>query len=178
MRPVLLPHRNHHLSKPSASHWHGARELRATTGRWAGIVPADLLHSDASAVPDRTAPFLSAPSPRSEADSSRTSTIGMSSPPPAKRPRSDSESAPGESRYARDDEFWFADGSIVLVAGNTTFRVYHGILATNSVVFHDMVQLPQPLTTPSLDGCPILDISDSPADLKHLLRVLFPKPAV
>lgn len=102
----------------------------------------------------------------------------MSSPPTAKRPRSDSGSAPGESQYARDDEFWFADGSIVLVAGNTTFRVYHGILATNSVVFHDMLQFPQPPTMPSLSGCPTLEISDSPTDLKHLLRVLFPKPAV
>lgn len=100
----------------------------------------------------------------------------MSSPPTAKRPRSDS--APGDSQYARDDEFWFADGSIVLVAGNTTFRVYHGILATNSVVFHDMLQFPQPPIMPSLSGCPTLEISDSPTDLKHLLRVLFPKPAV
>ncbi len=101
----------------------------------------------------------------------------MSSGPPNKRPRTDSGPTPLKSQLTRDVEFWFSDGSIILIAGNTLFRVYHGVLAAHSVVFHDMLQFPQPPSSPSLDGCPTLDLSDSPADLRHLLRVLYPKPA-
>ncbi|OJT05756.1 hypothetical protein TRAPUB_3394 [Trametes pubescens] len=101
----------------------------------------------------------------------------MSSGPPNKRPRTDSGPTPLKSQLTRDVEFWFSDGSIILIAGNTLFRVYHGVLAAHSVVFHDMLQFPHPPSSPSLDGCPTLDLSDSPADLRHLLRVLYPKPA-
>uniref|UniRef100_A0A5K1K5J5 Probable 3-oxoacyl-[acyl-carrier-protein] reductase oxidoreductase (EC) n=1 Tax=Ganoderma boninense TaxID=34458 RepID=A0A5K1K5J5_9APHY len=42
------------------------------------------------------------------------------------------------------DEFWFEDGSIVLVAGNTGFCVYRALLAAQSTIFADMFSSSSP----------------------------------
>ena len=76
----------------------------------------------------------------------------------------------------RDREFWYEDGNVILVAGNVEFRVFKGILADHSPVFKDMFTLPQPDTTPSETvACPTVDLSDSPSDLRHILRFIIPK---
>ncbi|OJT09463.1 hypothetical protein TRAPUB_14066 [Trametes pubescens] len=85
------------------------------------------------------------------------------------------------SARTRDEEFWYDDGTIILVAGNVEFRVYKGILAENSSVFRDMFSLPQPPISSSdvpssENGCPIVHLSDSPEDLRHILRVPFEAP--
>ncbi len=97
------------------------------------------------------------------------------------------EHAEPKERHAkmRDAEFWFRDGNIVLVARDVDFRVYKGILADQSPVFDDMFSFPQPapFTPPRLelasssntDACPFVHLSDSPEDLRHLLRVCIPK---
>ncbi|OJT09460.1 hypothetical protein TRAPUB_14063 [Trametes pubescens] len=97
------------------------------------------------------------------------------------------EHAEPKERHAkmRDAEFWFRDGNIVLVARDVDFRVYKGILADQSPVFDDMFSFPQPapFTPPRLelasssntDACPFVHLSDSPEDLRHLLRVCMPK---
>lgn len=80
----------------------------------------------------------------------------------------------------RDVEFWYSDGNIILVARDVEFRVFKGILAEHSPVFRDMFSLPQPLPAkPSVasadDMCPVVHLSDSPEDLRHVLRVYMPK---
>ncbi|KAH9930962.1 uncharacterized protein B0H18DRAFT_872502, partial [Fomitopsis serialis] len=72
----------------------------------------------------------------------------------------------------RDEELWFPDGSIVLVAERRAFRVYHGILLRDSSVFSDLLSLPQPEDVNGIDGCPLVKLSDSAEDLRHLLRFL------
>ncbi|KAM5539624.1 hypothetical protein V8D89_006733 [Ganoderma adspersum] len=72
------------------------------------------------------------------------------------------------------EEFWFDDGSIVLVAGNTGFRVYRALLAAQSTVFTDMLSS-GPDAEETCDGCPVVHLSDSPEDVAHFLRVLLPK---
>ena len=74
-----------------------------------------------------------------------------------------------------DDEFRFDDGSIVLVAGNTGFRVYRALLAAQSTVFADMFSSSSPDVDEIVDKCPVVYLSDSPKDLAHFLRVLLPK---
>ncbi|OCH85374.1 hypothetical protein OBBRIDRAFT_798257 [Obba rivulosa] len=76
------------------------------------------------------------------------------------------------SNVIRSEEFWYPDGSVVLVAGNTTFRVYQGLLSQHSVVFRDMFTIPQPEIAEKMDGCPIVRLSESPQELVHVLRVL------
>lgn len=77
----------------------------------------------------------------------------------------------------RDEEFWYSDGSIILVAGDVEFRIYKGLLADHSPVFRDMFSLPQPPVIASLtiDTCPVVHLSDSPYDLRHVLRAYMPK---
>ncbi|KAJ7075313.1 hypothetical protein C8R43DRAFT_910758 [Mycena crocata] len=87
--------------------------------------------------------------------------------PPAKRQRT--EDAP-ITRSAT----WYTDGSIVLQAQHTQFRVHWGVLAQHSSFFRDMQDLPQPPDQPSVDGCPLVELLlDSAEDVGHLLRVLY-----
>ncbi|TBU37460.1 hypothetical protein BD309DRAFT_995090 [Dichomitus squalens] len=73
----------------------------------------------------------------------------------------------------RDQEFWFEDGNVTLIAGNFEFRVYKGVLSNRSPVFRDMFSLPQQSpSTPST--CPTVHLSDSPEDVRELLRALIP----
>ena len=74
------------------------------------------------------------------------------------------------AEWKKDDEFWFADGTISLLASGIEFKVYKGILEAHSPVFADMFSLPQP---PS-DTLPVVHLVDSVQDLRHVFRALFP----
>ncbi|TFK85596.1 hypothetical protein K466DRAFT_551818 [Polyporus arcularius HHB13444] len=74
----------------------------------------------------------------------------------------------------RDEEFWFEDGNVMLVARDVEFRVFKGILADHSPVFKDMFSLPQPPEYATA-LCPVVHVTDAPEDLRHLLRVYMPK---
>jgi hypothetical protein len=69
-------------------------------------------------------------------------------------------------------EPWFEDGNIVIEAGFKQFKVYRGILAASSEVFRDMFLVPQPIEQGSVDGCPIVHLSDSPDDVRYILDAL------
>ncbi|KAJ6519077.1 hypothetical protein C8R45DRAFT_1085135 [Mycena sanguinolenta] len=89
--------------------------------------------------------------------------------PPAKRKRT--ENAP--VTITRSKRWFFDDGNVVLQAGNTQFRVHWGVLALHSSVFRGMQGLPQPPDQPSVDGCPVVELSDNPADVDYLLKALY-----
>lgn len=78
------------------------------------------------------------------------------------------------SRCKRDTDLWFQDGSVVLCADDTLFRVYSGILAQASPVFEDMFACPQPALEEDemYDGCPLVQMPDSAQDLKPFLRAV------
>ncbi|KAL6301487.1 hypothetical protein BKA93DRAFT_709757, partial [Sparassis latifolia] len=66
-------------------------------------------------------------------------------------------------------EFWFCDGSIVLIVlSRRTFPVYQRVLSQNSVVFRDLFTLAQPIGN-MIDGWPIVHLSDSEEDVPVLL---------
>lgn len=73
-----------------------------------------------------------------------------------------------------DPEFWFEDGSIVLVAHNIGFRVYKRLLSEHSPFFRDLFQMPQPAYASKVEGTPCVVLLDPPDWVRHLLRVLFP----
>ena len=83
--------------------------------------------------------------------------------------------APGhtEKQLIHDDVYWFPDGSIVLVAQNRAFRVYHGILMMQSPIFRDLLSLPQPHHAAKVEGCPVVHLEDSAADVQELVHFLF-----
>lgn len=98
--------------------------------------------------------------------------------------------------WKRHPEFWFSDGSIVLVAHDTAFRVHKTFLARKSEVFRDMFALALPGTPidrdsldvdgkpalvqgQQLDGCPVVCLhGDSPFDAENFLRAIYDGPYV
>ena len=78
----------------------------------------------------------------------------------------------------RHPDFWFDDGTIILVAQQTGFRVYRGLLASQSTVFSDMLSASSSSFDESLDGCPIVQLTDSPQDLAYLFGVLIPRSPI
>ncbi|KAF7362231.1 BTB domain-containing protein [Mycena venus] len=86
---------------------------------------------------------------------------------PAKRQRTEDAST------TRSD-VWYKDGSVVLQAQKTQFRVHLSVLCQHSSVFGEMQSLPQPPDQPCVDGCPVIELpDDAAADVEHLLRVLY-----
>ena len=82
-----------------------------------------------------------------------------------------------EGRTEQDPEFWFKDGNILLVAGGVEFKVYRGVLVDRSPVFRDMFALPQLDTDTksesSIDGCPVIRLSDCPAEVTVFFKAIF-----
>ena len=77
----------------------------------------------------------------------------------------------------KDEEFWFQDGSITLVASGVEFRVYKGVLASHSPVFADMFSLLQPSASPDTNpsmSCDVVHLEDWATDVRHILRALLP----
>jgi hypothetical protein len=70
-------------------------------------------------------------------------------------------------------DIWYDDGSVILQAETTQFRVHWGVLSEHSTFFRDMRGLPQPPDQPSIEGCPIVELYDSFTDVKHLLDALY-----
>lgn len=76
-------------------------------------------------------------------------------------------------------EIWLEDGNVVLQAEGTQFKVYRGILSLNSPVFKDMFSLPQPTSGEELvEGCPVVHLSDSAADVTYVLQAFFQRRCV
>jgi len=81
-------------------------------------------------------------------------------------------------------DLWFSDGSVVLQAESTLFRVHKSQLARRSVVFSDMFTLPQPVVTTShatfadesYEGCPVVRLHDLAEDVANLLLALYDGP--
>ncbi|KAI0703098.1 hypothetical protein C8Q76DRAFT_632366 [Earliella scabrosa] len=84
-----------------------------------------------------------------------------------------------ESACERDGELWLDDGSVIILARNVEFRVYSGPLARHSPVLKELFAKPQSVRrVPSVGGddisCPVVHLSDSPVDLRHILRAYMP----
>ncbi|KAL1938107.1 hypothetical protein VTO73DRAFT_11936 [Trametes versicolor] len=98
---------------------------------------------------------------------------------PSKRARDDtgesSSHTPGTPvSFERDGKFWLDDGNLVLVARNVGFRVYRGLLAAQSEVFRNMFSAGDSAVGNTFDGCPVVQLSDSPEYVRYLLDVILP----
>ena len=101
--------------------------------------------------------------------------MASASGPPPKRLRTD-DNSDGDAVPQRDDSFWFEDGNVVIVAQQTAFRVHRGVLSRHSETFSGLFTLPRPVgdaAQDDIEGCPIIRITDSSHDLKHLLHALY-----
>lgn len=74
----------------------------------------------------------------------------------------------------RCDDLWFVDGTVVLQAEKTLFRVYFGILIKYSSFFESLFTLPQPPDAETYDGCPLVILQgDTAEDVYDFLRAMF-----
>ncbi|KAF7299324.1 BTB domain-containing protein [Mycena indigotica] len=100
----------------------------------------------------------------------------MSSAPPAKRRRTESEDEGDQPVIVRSTEYWFDDGNVILQVQSTQFRLTRSFLAMHSPVFRDMFSLPLPPDEPLVEGCPVVDLpGDTSQDWTYLLRAMFPQ---
>lgn len=100
-----------------------------------------------------------------------------------------------QPRDIRHNDLWFSDGSVILRAEHTLFRVHMSLLSRRSLLFGDIFSLPQPSSTPTertaepsgsdtfqadselMEGCPVLRLHDDPNDLASLLLALYDGPS-
>ena len=97
--------------------------------------------------------------------------------------------------YVMHADLWFLDGSVILRAENTLFRVHISQLSRHSTFFRDLFSLPQPprgvrrrtLSGSSsnsvrddglLEGCPVVYLYDIAEDVGNLLTALYDGPYV
>ena len=74
---------------------------------------------------------------------------------------------------SQSPEFWYRDGSVVLKAGDTLFKVYHQVLAKKSTVFNDIFKTAARNPNSNLayhEGLPIIELTDDPKELVYFLR--------
>ena len=93
----------------------------------------------------------------------------MADSPFANRKRTEDPTVDDNLLHPVRSAIWYDDGSIVIQAGSTQFRVHRSILWANSPVLKDMLPVDEEL----VEGCPILRLSDSAEDVAHLLKVLY-----
>lgn len=72
----------------------------------------------------------------------------------------------------RSTSIWYDDGSLILQAETTQFKVYRGILADNSAIFQNMFLVPQPSENALVDGCIVVEMQDTALDLEHFLHAI------
>jgi hypothetical protein len=75
---------------------------------------------------------------------------------------------------SRHSEFWFTDGSVVVIVGTVAFRIHKSILSKQSDVFSDLFMVPQPKDgTETMDGCPVVHLPDALADFIDVMKALY-----
>ncbi|CAL1717210.1 unnamed protein product [Somion occarium] len=82
------------------------------------------------------------------------------------------------NELTRYNEFWFDDGSIIVLAADVAFRLHKGILSRHSTVFRDMFSVAQPVDSGatldcSLDGVPLVHVSDTREDFESIVSILY-----
>lgn len=85
----------------------------------------------------------------------------------------DTEESIPQVPLTKEKDLWFTDATLVLQAEDCLFRVFPGILAAKSPVFHDMLAFPQPENGEKIDGCPLVRLSDSADDMTFFLKSIF-----
>lgn len=95
--------------------------------------------------------------------------------PPTKRRRMSDALAPDVpvNLVKRSLRFWFDDGSVVLQAEDTQFRVHQTLLSLHSEVMKGCFSCPQPNDAENLEGCPVVRLPDSALDIDNLCALLY-----
>ncbi|KAI0321607.1 hypothetical protein OF83DRAFT_1050985, partial [Amylostereum chailletii] len=96
----------------------------------------------------------------------------------SKRRRTDSElgtisPADSDKDTTPHPDFWFQDGSIILMCDPFGFRLHPSILSLHSTVFRDMFSVGSPSGDETYDGCTVLRLQDDADDMYQTLKMLY-----
>ena len=83
------------------------------------------------------------------------------------------ESTGDEKAIVKHPDFYFPDGSVVIIVEQTAFRVHKYVLARHSEVFNGMWDVPQPTLPDMFDGCPAVKLADSKTDFIDVMKVMY-----
>ena len=67
---------------------------------------------------------------------------------------------------------YYHDGTVVLQANTSVFRVYAGQLAGQSTIFRDLFHFGKAEAGEMYDGCPLVHLHDDPLDLWYFLKAV------
>lgn len=73
-------------------------------------------------------------------------------------------------------ELWFEDGSVVIQAEKSLFRISRAILGSRSPVFKDIFTCAESLPESErayVEGCAYIRVSDSAQDMTYFLKAIF-----
>ena len=88
------------------------------------------------------------------------------------------ETAHAGGLIKRDSELWLLDGTVIIVAQDTAFRVYKRALIQRSEAFCKLFSSGRNTNIQIIDGCPVVRVSDSPEDIRPLLLLFCGKECV
>ena len=78
-----------------------------------------------------------------------------------------------EQTIAPHDTFYFEDGNVEIVCGNTVFRVHSTIVSFASTKLRDILSPLTPLNASMPEGRPRITVSDSAEDFAVLLKMIY-----
>jgi hypothetical protein len=70
----------------------------------------------------------------------------------------------------RVEDLWFDNGTLVLQAESSMFRVYKSILTIRSSVLRGLLSQPR---KEIVEGCPVVRLDDSADDITYFLKAIF-----
>jgi len=73
----------------------------------------------------------------------------------------------------RVSDLWFEDGGLVIQADQCYFKIFKGMLTARSSVFKTILDEGPTTTKRCVDGCHLLQVSDSAADMTYFLKAIF-----
>ncbi|KAI0321611.1 hypothetical protein OF83DRAFT_1080870 [Amylostereum chailletii] len=81
--------------------------------------------------------------------------------------------APSPDDFTHSQDFWFADGSLIIICESTGFRVHAGILSLHCSVFRDMTCVGNPSGDRRIDGAAVVALDDTANDMACFLKALY-----
>jgi hypothetical protein len=79
----------------------------------------------------------------------------------------------GQEEATDQDTFYFEDGNVEIVCGDTTFRIHSTIVSFSSSELREILSRPALLKAPTPEGCPRITVSDSVEDFAMLLKMIY-----
>ena len=79
----------------------------------------------------------------------------------------------GQEQEASNDTFYFEDGNVEIVCGDSVFRVHSSVISFSSSKLREILSQSALLSSPTPEGRPRITISDNAEDFAMLLKMIY-----